>query len=94
MRITENQLSTMLQDAAELGAKSALSQAGLMKSYISKSQAERMAGRANINRWLLEGLITPSKDGPTTSKIRINRVQLEAIIKTSNRPSYLALNER
>jgi hypothetical protein len=93
MRISENQLAAMLQDAAELGAKSALSQVGLIKPYISKAEANRMVGQRTVERWMQEGLITPSKDGPTSSKIRINRVQFESLLKTSNRPSYKSLNE-
>jgi hypothetical protein len=94
MRISENQLSAMLQDAAELGAKSALSQAGLMKRYISKSEAYRMAGRDIVKRWILEGLITPVKDGTKTDTTRIDRIQFESVLKTSNRPSYRSFSER
>jgi hypothetical protein len=94
MRISENQLSAMLQDAAELGAKSALSQAGLMCATISKAEAIRMCGgKALLNRWLLEGVITPSKDGPKSARIIINRIQFESALKTSNRPSYRSLND-
>jgi hypothetical protein len=94
MIISLNQLSALLNDAAELGAKAALTEAGLLKPYISKSEAVRMAGRTNLNRWVQEGLITLIKDGPSTAKIRINRLQFESVMKTSNRPSYLSLIER
>jgi hypothetical protein len=92
--ISLKNMAAMLHDAAELGAKTALTEAGLVKPYISKSQAVKMAGRASVNRWVQEGLITLIKDGPRTSKIRINRVQFESVMKTSNRHTYLTLAER
>jgi hypothetical protein len=94
MDISLKNLATLIQDAAELGAKTVLTEAGLIKPYISKSEASRMSGRTNLNRWVQEGLVTLIKDGPGTAKIRINRIQFESVMKTSNRPSYLALIER
>lgn len=92
--LSETILSTMLQDAAEIGASAAMSKAGLLKPYLSKQEAYNLHGRTNVDRWIKEGLITPKKDGGTSAKFRIDRVQVEAVAKANNRPSYLSVNLR
>lgn len=87
-------LQLLLQDAAELGAKAALTATGVLKPYISKSEAYRTYGESIVDRWIKEGLVTPRKDGQTSAKWRIERVEIEAVAKASNRPSYLSVTER
>lgn len=96
MEITlhKNILSAMLQDAAELGATSALSQHGLIKPNISKQEAYRKYGSSDVKRWISEGLIELVKDGSTSAKYRISRAQIDAVSKVSNRPSYQTVKER
>lgn len=82
----------MIQDAAELAATSVLTRTGAITPYVSKSQAIKIVGgEATLNRFISEGLIDVRKDGPRNSKVRISRVQLEAVLKVSNRPSYRGL---
>jgi hypothetical protein len=76
MEITRGQLSELLLDAAELGAQKALIGAGLLKPYLSKSQAFRRYGRKIVERWLAERLITPRKDGTDSASWRLDRVEL------------------
>ena len=45
MEITPLTLRTMLADAAELGAQTALTNAGLIKPWISKAEAFRLCGQ-------------------------------------------------
>jgi hypothetical protein len=92
--MSENVLRAMLQDAAELGSMAVLVRHGLVKSYISKQDAYNMYGRRIVDRWILEKLITPLKDGQTSSKWRINSLQIESIAKASNRPSYRSVLQR
>ena len=87
-------LKQLLQDAAELGGMKALTGAGVLKPYLSQSEAGRIYGRANVERWIKERLIIPIKDGPASAKVRLDRVKLEAIAKSSNRPFYLNSIER
>lgn len=87
-------LKQLLQDASELGGLRALVSTGVLKTYLSQSEAGRMYGRANIERWIKEGLIIPIKDGPASAKVRLDRVKLEAIAKAANRPFYLNSIER
>ncbi|HXH99224.1 MAG TPA: hypothetical protein VNI52_03070 [Sphingobacteriaceae bacterium] len=87
-------LIQMLQDAAELGAQIALSKSGLLKPYLSKQDAYRLHGQSNVDRWIREGLLTPRKDGNASAKWRIDRIELEAIAKASNRHTYTMVKER
>jgi hypothetical protein len=88
------ELRTLLADAAELGASRALSQTGAQKPYLSMAEACRQYGRRIVNRWIKEGLISKgTKDGVST-KIRIDRLQLESAAKVSNRTSWFTHNDR
>lgn len=88
MEISGAELRTMLQDAAEMGARKALTEAGHIKPFLSKREADRMYGRALVERWIDEGLVTPEKDGTNTSKIRISREQIHIVATSSNRMSW------
>ncbi|WP_199120330.1 hypothetical protein [Pedobacter sp. ASV28] len=79
--LTDHQLSMLLRDAAEMGALLALTKAGKIRPYMSKSEAFRTYGRKNIERWIDQGLITPRKDGNHSAPWRIERIEAEAIRK-------------
>jgi hypothetical protein len=87
-------LMGMLKDAAELGAQIALAKSGSIKPYISKREAYRIYGRGTVERWIKEELISPLKDGNDTSKIRIDRAQIESVSKAYNRHTYKMVSER
>ena len=93
MEITISQLQRLLESASEIGAKRALAEAGLIKPYLKKSEAYRMYGKANVERWLREGLLKPRKDGRASASWRLERAELESIAKASNRASYLTVQE-
>lgn len=92
--LTQATLTALMADAAEIAVNSALSKAGLIKPFISKQDAYKAYGRAIVDRWILEGLVTPRKDGQASAKWRIDRAEIEAVAKASNRPSYLSVTER
>lgn len=94
MEISNNQLIALLKDQAELAATATLIKHGTLKPYLSKSDAYRIYSRTNVDRWLKEGLISPIKDGTTSAKWRLDRLELETVSKVSNRPSYKTVNER
>jgi len=89
-----NQLNKMLTDASELAAEKVIIKMGLGKPFISQNQAWKVYGRRTVERWIEEGLIEPTKDGTSTSNIRLDRMQLETLSKTSNRHTYLSVAER
>lgn len=89
-----SQLRALLVDAGEVAANKALTNAGLMSATLSKAQANRMYGKAQVDRWEQEESIHSSKDGGSTSKIRYDRLELDAVSKASNRHTFLNTNER
>jgi hypothetical protein len=90
MEIEVFELKNMLADAAELGSKRALVEIGKLSPMITKAQAYKLHGRSQVDRWIKEGLLRQYKDGENTSKVRIDRMQLETIAKSSNRASYFS----
>jgi len=92
--INVNHLNKMLTDAAELGARRIAKELGISKPFMSQNEAWKIYGRRTIERWIEEGLITPQKDGNATSKIRLDRMELETLSKSSNRHTYLTVAER
>lgn len=91
---TEIEYRNALIDAANVGAITALKNAGVIKPYLKLSEAQRLYGKAIVNRWISEGLIAPIKDGERTSSVRIDRTEIEAIARTCNRATYLTTEER
>lgn len=91
---TELEYRNALIDAAELGAQKALVEVGQLKPYLKKREAYRMYGEAVVNRWIMEGLVTPIKDGTRNASVRIDRIEIETVAKASNRSSYITTEER
>jgi hypothetical protein len=86
--LTSHQLGMLLRDAAEIGANLALSKTGRIKPYLNKSEAFRLYGRKNIERWIEQGLITSRKDGDHSAMWRIDRTEAEAIRKSLDAMLY------
>ena len=82
MDISTFQLEKIIKITAELGAVIALIRAGKLKPYLKKSEAFRLYGRSNLEHWIEEGLITPRKDGGQSASWRIDRIELESIVKS------------
>lgn len=86
--MTDIEYRRALMDAAEIAAQKVLVATGNLKPYLSLNQCYKMYGRGTVDRWIREGLITPIKDGDANSKVRIERIQIETVAKSSNRVSY------
>jgi hypothetical protein len=82
IQISTHQLKFIIQEAAEMGAIQALTKAGKLKPYLKKTEAFRKYGRANIEHWAENGLITIRKDGDHSAAWRIDRMEVEAIVKS------------
>jgi hypothetical protein len=78
-QISSHHLALIIQAAAELGAKAALSATGKLKPYLTKAEAFRQYNRSAVEKWIEQGLITPRKDGNYSACWRINRLELDAI---------------
>ena len=82
---TEIEFRNALIDAAELGARKALEEVGIVKPYLKLREAQRLYGQSAVNRWIRDGLIKVVKDGNRNSSVRISRIQLETVAMVSNR---------
>ena len=66
---------------------------GLLKPYLTITQAYKRYGRGTVDRWAAEGLIEIIKDGTRNSKCRIKRSQIELVAATQNRASWFDNHE-
>lgn len=78
----------MLSDAAEMGAKKALQEAGVLKPWLSKAEAYRKYGERTVKRWITERKIIPKLPSPNSVKKFISREEIEALAK-SLKPLYI-----
>lgn len=84
----------LLIDVAEIVLKQYRIMKGEESSFISQREAYRLFGTGVVKRWVQEGLIKRKKDGSATSTVRYDRIELEALAKSSNRITYLDSEER
>jgi hypothetical protein len=82
-------LEKLLAEAAEMGAKAALSRIGKLRPYLKKAEAFRLYGRRNVEHWITEGLVTARKDGDHSASWRIERLEIEAVCKAKNLIRFL-----
>ena len=88
MEISEHALAEILEKGIELGTVATLARVGLIQPYMSYSEAVRVAGRGQIDRWVSEGLLEKIKDGERNSKVRFLRERVYVLLATSNRKSW------
>lgn len=77
--LTPMQLQALLCYAAEIGAKSVLTQTGYVKPYLKKNRAFRRYGKKNVKHWIGLGLITPIKKNIHSKSWRIDCMEIEAV---------------
>lgn len=75
-------LERLLAEAAEMGARVALSRIGKLKPYLKKSEAFKIYGRCNVEKWIDQGLVTARKDGDHSASWRIEWLEIESIAKS------------
>lgn len=85
---TEREFIKALETVAHVASVQTLVSVGYVKPYVSLRESYRLYGEGTVKRWIKEGLIDTIKDGEGNSKIRIGRVQLEAVSKTQNRAEW------
>ena len=86
--------SHLLFNAIHEGVSKALMETSGLPLYISKADAYRTYGRSNVDRWVTEGLITPTTDRNKDSKNFIDRLKLDKVAASCNRITYLPVAER
>jgi len=79
------QVLKLLSKAFEIGYTKAVVDYGDLKPQMSKNEAYQRYGRKTVDRWINEGLIKLVQDGKNSSRMRLDRIQLEIIAATSNR---------
>lgn len=79
--LTNQQLLTIVRQAAELGAIIALIQTGKLPPYLKKREAYRRYGRSFIEKLLEKGDLTVRSDGNHSAAWRIDRIEIEAIVR-------------
>lgn len=92
--ISVSHLAALLRDAARMGADEVITELNLKQPYMNKSAAIKKYGKANFEQWVSQGLVTPIKDGNDSAQYRIDRLEIEAVAKASNRSGYLTVEER
>jgi hypothetical protein len=83
-----SELTFLLTRTAAAGATKALALCDHQPDAITKSQAYRLYGRSDVDRWLSEKLLIPN------TKNRLNKAALARIAAKSNRTTYLPVAER
>ncbi|QQT26852.1 hypothetical protein [Sphingobacterium spiritivorum] len=89
--LVENQstIAKVLRSMAKLTATEMLTMTGGLKSYISKAEAYKMYGRGKVDKWIADGHLSISQDEVgTSSKMRINRGEIEALAEADDLLSY------
>ena len=82
MELSFFQLELIIREAAELGTITAMVASGRLKPYLKKSEAFKIYGRANVENWLRNGLLTPRKDGDHSAAWRLDRIELETVSRS------------
>ena len=88
MEISEDALREIIQKGIKLGTEATLQRLGLIKPFMSYSEAIEAYGRGTVDRWVSEGLIEKIKDGTGSCKTRLDRERLQELSFISNRRSW------
>jgi len=94
MTMNPAELARILLESVTESTTKVLVENTVLKDRISKADAYRLYGRSQVDRWIAEGLLKPSKKQFFISPSCIDRKKLEAIAAESNRGTYLPVAER
>jgi hypothetical protein len=86
------EIQRMIDDAVDQAILRYRFEIGEEKRYISENKAVKLRGTI-VRRWIKEGLLKYVQDGERSMK-RIDRYELEKLVKQANRISYLTVKER
>ncbi|WP_113947133.1 hypothetical protein [Pedobacter miscanthi] len=92
--ISTKELSILFQSAVKAGSEKCFRDEGLLRQWLSLSEAYALYGRTNVDRWISEQLIVAKIGTGGILRKSISRKELEAVAFKSNRISYLPVAER
>jgi excisionase family DNA binding protein len=82
--LDKRQLMDLISGAVQIGVETTLVQTGLLKPYLTQTTAYKMYGRKTVEKWIKEGRITAHKSGDRNSKVLLDRLALQALMKTDD----------
>jgi len=85
---SEAEFIKSLEAAAQVATVQTLVSVGLLTPYVSLRESYRKYGEGLVNQWIKDGMVTKIKDGEGNTKVRISRVQLEAVAQTQSRAEW------
>jgi len=89
---TEIEFRNALIDAAEAGARKALIDVGVISPTMNMTEAYRIFGRRNVDKWVRMGLVHKIKDGDKNHAVRIDRMEITGVAKVSQREAFYQIN--
>lgn len=89
-----SELTSLLKSAVTAGVEKALDENGTLPTHLGKTEAYRLYGRSDVDRWISEKLLSIKMDVARNSKKLIERKQLESVAASSNRITYLPVVDR
>jgi hypothetical protein len=81
MELSHRDLSVLIAIAAELATLNTLIKTGKLRPYLKKSEAFHLFGRNNVEKWLAAGQLTLRKDGDYSAALRIDRLEIEILVR-------------
>jgi hypothetical protein len=84
------EFSDLLKAAVLEATEKVIRQNSILPDHYTKAEAYRLYGRATVDRWIEEGLLTKAN----VSRKCIERIKLENVASSSNRITYLRVADR
>ncbi|WP_345947692.1 hypothetical protein ABDD95_12620 [Mucilaginibacter sp. PAMB04274] len=81
MKTINKRTREVLLIGASLGALNALINAGKIKRYLTESQAYELYGRATVEEWVRQALISPFRSCSFFSAKKFDRMDLELLVR-------------
>jgi hypothetical protein len=82
MEIALYKIDRIINIGVELGAITTLIKTGQLRPYLKKTEANKIYGRKNIRSWFDAGLITYRQDGSGPAPFRLDRLEIEILVRS------------
>jgi hypothetical protein len=88
MEIDIYQLKGLMVDAAEMGAKKALEECGLVKQDFSMKEAYRSYGRAKVDGWIKDKLLIQHPSNNGSNRMVLKKLDLDILSRATKRITF------